>query len=395
MPASRYRWVILILSYLCCLLGFAFPLQSLPPILTLLIEELKLSHAEAGLLMSLFALPAIFLAILAGLFSDRWGAFKTGVISLILVIIGTLIFAVSGTFLYAALGRIIAGIGAVTISIVAAQVLSQWFKGYKVGTAMGIYNTAVPAGTIVCFTTFGRVSESFGWRMPIYITGITSVAVLAAFLFLYKPAPNPAQKINFNKGKKSTGLFSSLLKVGTLMWLVGFCWMWFNAVVISFSTFAPDFLVSKGYSIGAAGSLASLPMWGALGISPIIGRLVDKVNNEDLFIGVGGVIIAAAIYLITRSTNFLLPMIIIAVAGAFIPAPVYSLTSKILEPENLGLGFGILSMVSSIGMFFGPYIAGLVRDKTGSYETSFIFLSILALLITITALILRIRMRRG
>ena len=394
MPASRYRWVILILSYLCCLLGFALPLQSLPPILTLIIEELKLTHAEAGLLMSLFALPAIFLAILAGLFSDRWGAFKTGVISLILVIIGTLIFAVSGTFLYAALGRVIAGVGAVTISIVAAQVLSQWFRGYKVGTAMGIYNTAVPAGTIICFTTFGRLSQSLGWRMPIYITVITSVAVLAAFLLLYKPVPNPPQKINFNKGKRSTGLFSSLLKVGILMWLVGFCWMWFNAVVISFSTFAPDFLVSKGYSIGAAGSLASLPMWGALGISPIIGRLVDKVDNEDLFIGVGGVIIAAAIYLVTRSTDFLLPMIIIAVAGAFIPAPVYSFTSKILEPENLGLGFGILSTVSSIGMFFGPYIAGLVRDKTGSYETSFIFLSILALLITITALILRIRMRR-
>jgi predicted MFS family arabinose efflux permease len=376
-------------------LGFALPLQSLPPILTLIIEELKLSHAEAGLLMSLFALPAIFLAILAGLLSDRWGPFKTGVISLVLVIIGTLIFAISGTFLYAALGRVIAGIGAVTISIVAAQVLSQWFRGYKVGTAMGIYNTAVPVGTIICFTTFGRLGESLGWRMPIFITVIMSVAVLAAFLLLYKPVPNPAQKINFNKGKKSTGLFSSLPKVGILMWLVGFCWMWFNAAIISFSTFAPDFFISKGYSIGAAGSLASLPMWGALGISPIIGRLVDKVDNEDLFIGVGGVIIAAAIYLVTRSTDFLLPMIIIAVAGAFIPAPVYSFTSKILEPENLGLGFGILSTVSSIGMFFGPYIAGLVRDKTGSYETSFIFLSILALLITITALILRIRMRRG
>ena len=61
----------------------------------------------------------------------------------------------------------------------------------------------------------------------------------------------------------------------------------------------------------------------------------------------------------------------------------------------MGLGFGVLSTVSSIGMFFGPYIAGLVRDKTGSYEISFIFLSLLALLITITALILRVKMRRG
>jgi predicted MFS family arabinose efflux permease len=375
------------------MLGFAFTLQSLPPILTLIIEELRLTHGEAGLLMSLFALPAIFLAILVGQLSDRWGPFKTGVSSLILVIIGTLIFAVSGTFLYAGLGRVIAGVGAVTISIVAAQILSQWFRGREVGTAMGIYNTAMPVGTIVCFTTFGRLGESLGWRMPIFITVMIGVLGLAAFLILYKSIPNPLQKITLDKEEKVTALFSNLRKVEVSIWLIGCCWMWFNAAIISFSTFAPDFFISKGYSIGFAGFLTSLLMWGSLGLSPIIGYLVDKVDNNDLFIGVGGVIIATTIYLVTRSTDFLFPMVVMAVAVAFIPAPVYSFTSKILDPKNLGLGFGILSTVSSIGIFFGPYIAGLIRDKTGSYEISFIFLSILALLIPITALILRIKTR--
>ena len=171
--------------------------------------------------------------------------------------------------------------------------------------------------------------------------------------------------------------------------------MWFNAAIISFSTFAPDFFVSKGYSIGFAGFLASLLMWGSLGLSPVIGRLVDKVNNNDVFIGVGGIFIATAIYLITRSTEFLFPMVVMAVAVAFIPAPVYAFPSKILEPEDLGLGFGILSTVNGVGMVFGPYMAGVVRDKTGSYVMSFIFLSILALLVTLTALILRIKMRRA
>ena len=79
---------------------------------------------------------------------------------------------------------------------------------------------------------------------------------------------------------------------------------------------------------------------------------------------------------------------------AFIPAPVFSFASRILEPKNLGLGFGILATVSNIGMLFGPYVAGLVRDKTGSYELSFIFLAMLAMLTTITAFMLRIKMRR-
>jgi MFS family permease len=387
MPPGRYRWVILSLSYLCMLV-FAFTLQSLPPILTLVIKELKLTHTQAGLLMSLFALPAIFLAILAGLLSDRWGSFRTGVMSLILIIIGTVIFVVSGTFLYAGLGRIIAGVGAVTVSIIAPQMLSQWFRGHEVGTAMGTFNTAMPVGTIISFTTFGKMGESVGWRMPVSITVIIAVVGLAAFLLLYKPAPHQPQ----NMDAKATTFFVSMLKVGGLMWLIGLCWMWFNAATISFSTFAPDFFVSKGYSIGSAGFLASLLMWGSLALSPIIGHLVDKVSNNDIFMGVGGVSIAIAIYLVTKSTDFLFPMVVMAVAVACIPAPVYSFLPKILEPDNLGLGFGILSAVNGVGMVFGPYMTGLVRDKTGSYEMSFIFLAMLALLVTVTALILRIKM---
>jgi predicted MFS family arabinose efflux permease len=393
MTTPRYRWIILILSWLSMLV-FALTMQCLPPILTLVIDALKLTHAEAGSLMSLFALPAILLAILAGMLADKWGPFKTGAISLIFVIIGTLIVGVSGSFLYAGLGRVVAGLGAATISIVAAQVVSQWFRGGEIGTAMGIYNTAMPVGTIASFTAFGRLGEGLGWRAPLFITAMVSVIGLAAFLLLYKPAPDPAQRISSENEEKVAGLFSTLLKLGAPVWLVGLCWMWFNAAVISFSTFAPDFFVAKGYSIGFAGFVASLLMWGALALSPVIGYVVDKVSNNDLFIGAGGLLIATAMYLVTRSTDFVFPMVVMAVAVAFIPAPVFSFASKILEPKNLGLGFGILATVSNIGMLFGPYVAGLVRDKTGSYELSFVFLAMLALLTTITALMLRITMRR-
>lgn len=393
MPISRYRWVILLMVYLCILV-FAFTLQSIPPILTLIIEELKLTHAEAGLLMSLFTFPSIFLAILAGLLSDRLGSFKVGLISFILLIIGTLFFALSRALPYLAFGRIVAGAGAVTLSIVAAKILSQWFQGREVGTAMGVYNTAMPVGTIICFTTFGRLGESSGWRAPIFITAFICMIGLAAFLFLYKPAPNTPQKIA-QKKQEEAGFLSSLFNVGNLVWLVGLCWLWFNAAVISFSTFAPDFFVSKGSSIGYAGLLTSLLMWGSLGLSPIIGRLIDKFNNNDIFIGVGGLTLSISLYLVSKSTDFLIPMAVMAIAVAFVPTPVFSFLSKTVPPKDLGLGFGILGMTSGIGMFFGPYLSGLIRDKTGSYEKTFIFLSILAILIAATAVILRIKIKKA
>jgi len=391
MSGSRYRWVILALSCLC-MLGLVFSIQSLPPILTLVIKELDLTHAKAGLLMSFPALPTVFLAVLFGSFSDRWGPFKMGVISLILVITGTLIFALSHTFLYAGLGRVIAGVGGAAVYVVSAQIVSQWFRGRELGTAMGIFSTAMPLGTIVCFTTFGRLAEGLGWRVPIFITTIIGAVGLACFLILYKPVPNRLQGTTSGK-ERETGLFSSLLKVGILMWLVGFCWMWFGASIFSFSTFAPDFFISKGYTIGFAGFLASLLSWGPLGLSPVIGRLMDKVGNNEVFIGVGGIIMAMAIYSIARGANFFLPMVVMGIAVAFVPAPVFSLLPKISRPENLGLNFGVLSMFANTGMLFGPYVTGLLKDRTGSYEMSFIFLSIFALSLSLTAFALRTKMR--
>jgi len=344
--------------------------------------------------MSLFALPSVFLAILAGSLSDRWGPFRVGVISLVFVITGTLVFIAGESFLFAGVGRIVAGVGAAAIAIVSAQIISQWFRERELGAAMGIFNTAMPVGTIVCFTTFGRLGESLGWRMPMFVTLMIGVLGLIVFVIFYRGSPQQAHTTAYGKQEKAT-LFSSLAKVGILLWLAGLCWMWFNASIISFSTFAPDFFISKGYTIGFAGLLTSLLMWGSLGLSPVIGRSLDKIGNNDVFIAVGGVMIAIAILLITRGVNFLFAMVIMAVAVSFIPAPLYALLPKISKSENLGLAFGILSMFASMGMLFGPYATGLIRQGTGSYQLGFVFLSILALLVTSTALLSRSRMLRA
>jgi predicted MFS family arabinose efflux permease len=217
------------------MLTFAFTLQFLPPILSLIIEDMKFTHTQAGLLMSLFALPTIFLSILAGSLSDRLGPFRVGVISLILAIAGTLLFVVSNSFIYIAMGRVISGIGAATIAIVAAQIISQWFRGREVGTAMGIYNTAMPVGTIICYTSFGNIGQSLGWRMPIFISIIICLAGLITLLILYKPAPGKPTHTARLEGKKQSGFLSSLREIGLPLWLIGLCWMWFNAAFMSFS----------------------------------------------------------------------------------------------------------------------------------------------------------------
>ncbi len=387
-PSTRYRWAILFMVYLCMLV-FAFSLQSLPPILPLIIKDFQLSHAQAGLLMSMFSLPAVGLAIFAGFLSDQYGPFRMGGLALIALILGTVTFAFSRSFLPALLGRFIAGVGAITIAIVAAQLLSLWFKGREVGSAMGIYNTAMPIGSILCFSLFGALAERAGWQTPILISAGIGIIGLSVFLWLYRPALEPEQQISRETAKR-WGLFSGLIKAGGLIWLAGMCWLWFNAATISFMTFAPDFFVSKGKSIAFAGFLTGLLMWGSLILSPVIGRLIDKFGGNFVFIGTGGLLLSCSLFLVVKSSNYLFPMAVMAVAVALVPTPVFSFVSKISKHENLGMGFGILSLNSGLGMFLGPFLSGLARDASGSYKTTFVFLAFISLLISVSAVFLGI-----
>jgi nitrate/nitrite transporter NarK len=69
--------------------------------------------------------------------------------------------------------------------------------------------------------------------------------------------------------------------------------------------------------------------------------------------------------------------------SAMIPAPIYSLPPEMLKTRNIGLGFGVISTCSSIGLFVAPYLVGKARDLTGSYNWSFVLISAFFFFITV------------
>jgi MFS family permease len=372
-----YRWSMLAVVYLC-MLSFALVFQSVPPILTLVRQELDVSHAQAGLLMSLFALPGIFVAIPGGILSDRLGARRTGVAALVLMAVGTAILGTSSSLVQAYAGRIVSGVGGLTLAVVLPQLLSKWFARKELGLGMGVYNTAMPLGTILSLNVFGMLGESHSWRVSIAITTAVSTIALLVFLLFYREPDEEAGKAGFGLAvADATGS-------GASIWLVGICWMWFNAALISFVTFSSDFLVSRGYGIGHASSISSLVMLGSLALSPIVGYIVHKYGKESVFIGTGGFLLAVLVYYVPAS-SLLVPLFVLAgVAASLVPAPIYSLPARIVRPQDLGLAFGIMTACLNVGVLAGPYLVGLVRDCTGDYVLGFHLMAVFALLLTST-----------
>jgi MFS family permease len=366
---ESYRWVILVVVYLS-ILAFTLIFQSIPPLLPLIISDFHLTYAQSGLVMSLFSLPGIFVSLLGGFVADRYGMRSLGAGCFLLMIGGTLLVGLGMNLHILWMGRVVAGIGGFTLSVFLPKLLSQWFRHRELGLAMGIYNTGVPLGSVICFGLFGRMGSLWGWRIPILLTGIYLLFTFILFSILHRLPPSRE-----TEESRPLSISKSLKEMGWSIWLVGSSWLWFNAAFTSFATFAPNLFLQKDYTIEQSGLLIGIPLLGSLFLSAPIGYLVDRFKHQEWFIGIGAAGLAVLSLFFNFSSLFLLLVILMGIFSAMIPAPIYSLPPEMLKTRNVGLGFGVISTCSSIGLFVSPYLVGKARDLTGSYNWSFVSIS--------------------
>ena len=394
MSRGNSRWRTLLYVYIF-MLAYSFVFQVIPPVLGFIVSSLGISHTQAGSLMSFFALPGIFISIPGGILADLYGPRRVSTAALAIALAGSLLVGLGKSYPLLVTGRLVTGIGAGIIAIVSSQMIARWFTKGDLGTAMGIYNTAMPAGTIFALNVFGRIAALANWRLPVILTALYCLFVLLLFYFKHPGLPveeePPLQQKSEPHAKKQ-----SIIKKGGAVWLVAFIWMMYNASAISYLTFAGDYYIKAGYDSGYAGFLSSLFMIGSLLFSPLVGYLTDRVGREEYFIIGGSAVLASLLLLLPRTgLNPLLLGSIIGLTAAFIPSPVFSLVPKLLPARQSGLGYGITSTCLNVGVLAGPLLVGLAYDRTLSYLSGFNLMSLFALAAAVIALILYFARRRG
>ncbi|MFH1775637.1 MAG: MFS transporter [Chloroflexota bacterium] len=382
------RWGIFGIAYFT-LVSFALVFQSVPPLLHLIIDDMAISHGQAGLLMSLFSLPGIIVAIPVGIYADRYGVKRIGIYSFLLLIAGTVMVALGSSFAVLAAGRVLGGIGGMTLAVLCPQILAQWFARKETGLAMGLFHSGMPVAFITAQNVLSWVGVTWGWRLGIWITlGVAIVAFVVFAIFLV-PAPAVARR-----EQDWRGLLSGLRHIGLPIWLLGLIWGLFNAATIAMFTFAHDFMVGAGIDPIIAGRNASWYMVASLFAGPVVGYMVDRLGHKLVFPLVGGICMAALFPLVPGDINqVVLLIVIIGIFSAGVPSPVFSLAADVLSPRQLGVGYGILTTVLNVGAFAGPWLVGLSRDMTGTYRVGFGVMSLFAFLVVVTAAVLWVRLK--
>ena len=344
-------------------------MQIVPPVLPSLIEVYGVSNARASNLMSFIALPGVFLSILGGAFVNKYGTKTIGLTGLILVSIGTLIFALSSSFLSLEMSRLIIGVGGTFLIVTMPTLITQHFAQREMGLAMGIHGLNMPLATLTSFNLLGITQIVYGWQTPIFIAFIICMAALSIFPLFVKEEYK--ERINFS--------FSSI-RNGQI-WLLGLVWATFNMAIISFLTWSPKLFIDFwGLDPARSTFTSSMFMMGSM-ITPLTGYLSDRLKRRRLLMALSALGMALSfLFLPSISVELLVPAtILFGLVVAFVPPMLFSMPSEIMGTKNIGLGFGVLNACLGIGIFLGPFVVGFVMDMVYDKILVFFTMAIFAL----------------
>jgi len=367
------RWLILFVLFLART-AMALQFQTVASTGAFLIDALAIDFASLGLLIGLYMLPGVVIALPGGMLGQRFGAKRVVLVGLLLMAIGGALIGFGSSFAMAATGRIVSGTGAVLLTVLISKMVTDWFAGREIVTAMSIVIVSWPFGLAVGLMTYGAIATGSGWRAVMYFGALAATAAIALVALLYRDPPGVA-------GAASSGFRVGLTRrEWRLALIAGSIWGLFNVAYIVLISFAPDLFTARGYSLAEASSIVSIIGWVLIPLIPFTGVLVERIGWPNVFM-LGGLLVAAAAASALPFVNTPLFAFAVLAVGIGVPAGlIMSLPAQVLRPESRGGGMGVFFTCYYVAMAILPGAAGLARDLSGSAAAPALFAAAMTLL---------------
>eukprot|EP01104_Vermistella_antarctica_P003197 TRINITY_DN13362_c0_g1_i1.p1 TRINITY_DN13362_c0_g1~~TRINITY_DN13362_c0_g1_i1.p1 ORF type:complete len:531 (+),score=83.32 TRINITY_DN13362_c0_g1_i1:331-1923(+) len=197
-PNARiYRFFILVL--VCGVAtGSYYAYDSLGPIEQELSEGLNLSPYDFTMLYSMYSLPNVIVPAFGGVFIDRVGT-RVGLnVLLLIVLMGSVLTAISPffhSFHLALAGRFFFGMGAESSYVAQTAIFSEWFRGKELATAMGLSTTLSHMGTVLAFNLSYTISRICGtYTYSLWVASLVCLLSLVSGL-LYVVLDRQAERM--------------------------------------------------------------------------------------------------------------------------------------------------------------------------------------------------------
>jgi MFS family permease len=369
-----YRWVIVAVGALmsCVALGAMFSLA-------IFLEPMSLdTHWSRAGISS--AMTLNFLVMGAGGFA--WGAIYDRLGARIVVLTGAVLLGLAlvlasrtgSLAVFQVTYGVLVGLAASAFFAPMIALTTAWFD-----TNRSLAVSLVSAGMGVAPMTispFARwLISAYDWRTAMFVIGVAAWALLVPAALLVRQPPQPAAD-NSTSSLASEG---SGMSVRQALRSPQFIVLGLTFFACCAAHSGPIFhMVSYAMLCGIA-PMAAVSIYSVEGLAGLGGRLLygvlaDRLGVKPVLIAglaIQAVVIAAYLAVSQLGQFYTLAVIFGATYGGVMP--LYAvLAREYFGQRSLGTVFGAATMLSSIGMAFGPLAGGMVFDAYASYSWLFI-----------------------
>jgi sugar phosphate permease len=392
MTRLHWAWVVAPVSFVTLVGSAAF--RSVPGVLMdPLHMEFGWSHATIGFAVSvnmmLFGLISPFAAALM----DRFGIRPVVTCALLLVALGSglTVFMTAAWQLVLCWG-VLVGVGAGSMSMAfIATVVNRWFVARR-GLVAGILTAGNATGQLIFLPLVAWLTTQHGWRTAALTTAAAALAVVPLVLLLLRnhpadmglraygatdadPGPPPHQPVGSSAGR-ALGVLRTAARRRTFWLLAGgfaICGATTNGLIATH--FIPA-AMDHGMPPTTAASLLAVVGIFDVGGTIASGWFTDRVDPRLLLLGyytLRGVGLAVLPVLLSPHTSPGTWVFIIFYGLDWVATvpPTVMLCREWFGAADGAIVFAWVFASHQIGAAFAAYGAGVVRDRTGSYDPAF------------------------
>lgn len=348
--------------------GMCFALM---PIVTVEMQDrFGFSGSQIGLLTSIFMLAFGLGAIPLGLAGARWGG-RVLLAGTGLLVLGTLLFALTASYPWFLLGRLLQGVGAGGHVPVSNALIANAVDRRYQGWALGVFGCGHGVGVVVALFVLPSAQAAGGYRAVCLVTAGMAAAFLLVSLthrVVRGLPPRMGTDVSFAALMRVLGTVALNWRLALLVAMN----LGVGAVFVGFLTWTPPFLHDqRGASLAVAAYLSA-----GIGAAQILGNMFGAAamsrwgKTRVMLAGMAVMLVAAVLVPFAPGTVTVFACVTVAgfVTMALFPPIMGSIPEVVPTLEQVGPAGGYLSTVNLVATLLTPWLFGVLLDNYGTAE---------------------------
>lgn len=358
-------------------------------------QDLNLDASQKGMILSAFFLGYTILQIPFAYLSNRIGTRKILIMSITLVSVFMVAMGFGFSLMYILIIRFFTGAFAhAGYPANVSSFISQELPDNKRGPAQAAMIASSGFAAIVGPLAVAPLLQVIGWKRTYFVLGAVVLIIAIAMGFLI-PKEYGGVKPEIVSGR-AIKIIDILKDANVLIMIVSAFFM--NAAIYGLNGWLASYIID----------LFKLSLTGMAAISAIIGFftmiaamaggiVVNKFfrGKEKQVILITSLICSGLILTISRITTLVPSMVllvIVAGSSSIAFSTFMSLPVKFFKQSEVGAKYATINALGVFGGFVAPIVIGnLVKQASGSYTTTFIFLGVLYILSGLIAMLVKNR----